>query len=153
MDNISITYYGPIENYDEQAYGHRIIIDIYGFDKGTLDFCSSNDTFRWEVEYTDGKTTSDFVHVLIGVHHMSLIQKMDVFATEFIPETEVFAGKWGPEMVSVDLCFSINDVCINIGRPLISWPPIHYIDETGTIQTPNITDYSGHLLDLILRKF
>ena len=68
---------------------------------------------------------------------------MTMFANEFLPVTVTFSEKWGLEYVPADLRFSINDVRINVGLPLISWPVIPYIDGNGVLQTPSVTDDFG----------
>ena len=79
----------------------------------------------------------------IESNHVSLTENMTLFANEFLPITVAFLEKWGLEYVPADLCFSINDVRINVGMPLISWPVIPYIDGNGLLQTPSITDNFG----------
>ena len=79
----------------------------------------------------------------IESNHVSLTENMTLFANEFLPVTVTFSEKWGLEYVLADLRFSINDVCINVGMPLISWPVIPYIDGNGLLQTPSVTDDFG----------
>ena len=69
--------------------------------------------------------------------------RKDKPANEFLPVTVTFLEKRGLEYVPADLRFSINDVRINVGLPLISWPVIPYIDGNGLFQTPSVTDDFG----------
>ena len=81
--------------------------------------------------------------IYVESNHVSLTENMTLFANEFLPITVAFSDKWGLEYVPADLCFSINDVCINVGMPLISWLVIPYIDDNGLLQMPNLTDDFG----------
>ena len=82
--------------------------------------------------------------MMIGVHRVLLMQKMDIFfAIEFISVTVDFGEKWGLEMVHTRLGCPINNVRINTGMQNIYWSSIHYINEDGTLHPPNITDELG----------
>ena len=87
--------------------------------------------------------------MLISVHQLSHEQKCHAFATEFIPVTVVFAEKWGLEMVPTDLRYSVNDICTNIGMPVISCSPMHYIHNDGTVRTLEVTYRIGCALEFV----
>ena len=80
--------------------------------------------------------------MLISVHELSHMQKCRAFATEF------FFEKWGLGMVPAYLFFLVNDICANIGMALISWPPIHYIHNNGSVRMTKDTYSLG-----CVRKF
>ena len=138
-----MSYYGRRTNFNNASHPSRILINVFNIDLAMIDFQSDGKAGQWEKEYKNIKTAEDFVIMCVEANHVSLIEKMTLFANHFLPVTVDFLEKWGLEFVPTDLCFSINDVRINAGMPLISWPVIPYIDENGSLQTPNTTDDFG----------
>ena len=143
MANQIMSYYSTPANFDSPLHAICILINTYATDIGILDFQRTDNAVQWEKEYNDIKTTEEFVHMYIEANHMSLIEKDDVFATNFLLVTKAFLEKLGLEFVPANLRFSINDVHINIGIPLLSLPVTPYVDENCSLQTPNNTDDFG----------
>ena len=97
MDDNSVTHnYGSREKHDDPAYGARILIVIYGFDKAYLDFLSPDDAFLCESECKDVKTSKNFANMYIEVYHMSLMEKMDFFSHRVHSHNGCIRAEVGP---------------------------------------------------------
>lgn len=142
MANQIVSYYGAPVNFGNTTHGIRILINIYVSDIGIIDFQSTDDAIPWEKEYKDIKTTAYFAHIYIDINQMSLIQKI-FFCHRVYSSNGGLCRVVGTRDGARRSLFSINNIRINIGMPLISWPDGHYIDEHGSLQTPNNTDDFG----------
>ena len=143
MDDQLLSYYGHPSTYNNASYGSCMFFNVWNTDFAIIDFQSDDEAEQWQKGYKDIKRAEDWVVMHIEANHVSLTEKRTLFANEFLPVTVTFLEKWGLEYVPADLRFSINDVRINVGLPLISWPVIPHIDGNGVLQTPSVTDDFG----------
>ena len=141
-------YLGTLSRFEDEQWESRLFMIhvVFGHGIQCAQFHTEQEAFHWSAQCSLLRDTIADLHAqkTAGLDEGTFLYQL---RAHWLPSCDYFFESVGKEMVPPDIRHAYQDVRINVGFPVVSWPPVLVLvnDDNGNLcpRTPSNVDNIG----------